>query len=397
MSSYAGTDNPQTATGVGGAQDFSQYAQYGLPQALPTDELPAGAYTDAQYLEDIAGLRGDIASQYADELGYLGYTDANGNYVPGSLLTEAQINEAQYEQARQQAIKQTTQTAQQQGTLFSGQRGVQQAEAEAPYLSSIAGIEQRLPVDMSSHFTKAAGLISDYENQQNALLSSAAARGAAAAAANPPATGDTTPPATGGTTPPPPGPEPGGGEPQPGTTYETLPYRSGTMPFQMFAGGGEADGPTPALIGEEGPEAVVPRTTLTPQENQQLTGLREAAQSRMMRRNDVPGIHWFGPGGSGIDYPTGQPPVAYPPRSHPLDPGPVFVPHPGVHPPIGQWIAHHPGAMRTGKFIPHWAELAIAARNRIHMPPGIGWRDQVLPGHIVPPPGITPAGGGFRY
>lgn len=64
-----------------------------------------------------------------------------------------------------------------------------------------------------------------------------------------------------------------------------------------------------------------------------------------MRRNDVPGIHWFGPGGSGIGYP------GYPdPRFHPLGPGfPIHglppgsgiggIPRPGYHPALARAAA----------------------------------------------------------
>jgi hypothetical protein len=404
--------NPQTSTGIGGAQDYSQYY---LPQNMGIDSPPPGAYEDSQYLTDEAALRADISGQYQDELAYLGYTNDQGQYVPGSLLTDAQTNEMQYEQQRQKAILQNTQNAQQQGTLFSGMRAQQQAEAEAPWLGSIAGIEAKLPVDLSSHYEKAAGLVGSYNNQQAALLSSAAARQAAALAANPPATttpptDTTTPPPTDTTTPPPQNTAetiptgPGGTN----NMYSTLPYRSGTMPFQMFAAGGEVDGATPAVIGEQGPEAVVPRSTLSADENAQLTQLRQAAQLRMggnMRRNDEPGIHWFGPGGSGVDYPPdnpgqpGWPTDVFPPprRVDPPLPPPGF-PGPGVRPPgwtpahelfmqghhgqaIDQWMAHHSGALAGHGSIPHWAQAAVHAR--LNGGPRM---------HAVPDPGYHPAG-----
>jgi hypothetical protein len=117
----------------------------------------------------------------------------------------------------------------------------------------------------------------------------------------------------------------------------------------FMAQGGEVDQPTPAMIGEKGPEAVVPLTGLLPHEQMQVHGLIAAARARMgnglrthfpiqmpghlpfvggrppvgphmgggLIRNPVPTpiptIHWFGPGGSGVWSP--------PPR--PVDPGPV--------------------------------------------------------------------------
>jgi hypothetical protein len=406
MSSYA-TDNPQTMSGIGGAHDYSQYY---LPQNMGIDSPPPDAPVDSQYLTDEAGLRADITGQYQDELGFLGYTDAQGNYIPGSLLTDAQINEAQYEQQRQQAILQNTQTAQQQGTLFSGQRAVQQAQAEAPYLSSIAGIEQKLPVDLAGHFEKAAGLISSYQNQQSALLAAAAARAAALTSANPPA--DTTPPAT--TTPPTSTPPPTGTTttpPPPDNTFEGIPtgdngaYRWGTQPFVAMAGGGEVDGATPALIGEQGPEAVVPRRALTPDENDQLTQLRQAAQLRMsggspMRRNDVPGIHWFGPGGSGVAYPPENPPPSGIIEGLP----PMGVRPPGWTPAhelymqghhaaaLDQYMAHHTAAMAGRAVQPDWVRHAVASRLRTHPTP-VPVPPVMVPTHGVLPPGLSPAAG----
>jgi hypothetical protein len=424
MSSYA-TDNPQTMSGIGGARDYSQYY---LPQNMGIDSPPPDAPIDSQYLTDEAGLRADISGQYQDELGYLGYTDDQGNYIPGSLLTDAQINEAQYEQQRQLAIKQNTQNAQQQGTLFSGIRAQQQAEAESPYIQSIAGIEQRLPVDMASHYEKAAGLISSYNNQQSALLASAAARAAAAASANPPV--DTTPPATttppsstppADTTPPPPDNTFEGIPTGPNGTYSTLPYRSGTQPFIAMASGGEVDSPTPALIGEKGPEAVVPLSGLHPHEQDIVHGLIAAARSRMsgqtdaggMIRNPGPGIHWFGPGGSGVSYPQPRPvdpPFGPPPGRTDTIPQ-VYPPgiveglppqYPADHVSSEQWMAHHPGVM-SGKvgtgYVPNWARAAVNLR--LHPPKpvihGFGPGGAVTwPPVGIPDPGITPAGG-FRY
>lgn len=384
--------NPQTETGIGGAHDYSQYY---LPQNMGLDAAPPGAYEDSQYLTDEAGLRADISGQYQDELGFLGYTDEQGNYIPGSLLTDAQVNEQQYEQQRQQAILQNTQNAQQQGTLFSGKRAESQAQAEAPMLGAIAGIETKLPVDLSGHYEKAAGLLSSYQNQQSALLAAAAARQAAAIAANPPAGttggGDTTGGTTGGDTT---GGTTTGGTTDTTTTDGTVPYRSGTQPFIAFASGGEVDGATPALIGEQGPEAVVPRTGLTPDENAQLTQLRQAAQLRM-GGGDPPMVP--------IDVSRGfRAPVSLP-LQRPVDRGfgtgpPVGFPPSGVRPPgwtpahemflqghhaaaTNQWMANHPAAMAGRATIPNWARAAVQARLRAQIPVR-----QVLP------PGYSPAG-----
>jgi len=402
--------NPQTQVGTGGAaptpaelDDFSQYY-------LPFDPLAQTAMqslmapapedaTDSQYLAEMAQYRNTLAKDYGDALAQLGYLDpTSGAYIPGSLVSQARIQEAQAREGQRQAILGVTQNAQNQGILFSGMRGVLQGQAETPYVQQIASIENTLPQSMAEALRNAKQAISDYSTNEYGALQSAAARRAAAAMQNPVDTsgggmtsggGGTS--SSGGPTGVPQGtqvdtgptiigtPSSSGGQaaqafglpgPASATQYQLLPYRRvGHSPGVAYmARGGEVDGPTPAVIGEQGPEAVGPRTGLTPPENDALTHLRNVASARL-------GGHWFGPGGSGI-FPS--------PPQQPIGPGgavrgilpPVIPPaqmlqSAGLHDQaVDMWMQHHPGAMLgRARGVPSWVHAAVAhALANLHNP-----------------------------
>jgi hypothetical protein len=194
MSTYAADSNPQTASGTPGYSP-PDYSSYGLPQVmagLPA-EPGAGAYTDSRYLADEATMRADIQRQYGDILRKLGYTNpATGQFIPGTTIQNAQLTEEQAEQNRQQAILQNTQNAQNQGILFSGMRGVLQAQAEQPYVQQIAQTELQTPQDLADLYGQAAGLIGQYHTQNASLLADAADRARLAIEASPPPADTTT-------------------------------------------------------------------------------------------------------------------------------------------------------------------------------------------------------------
>jgi len=373
--------NPQTQTGVGGAQplaapalseDFSQYYMpfdplaYGAGAQL-LSAAPASA-TDSTYLQENAVERNQLAHDYGAALAALGYTDPNtGAYIPGSLVSTAQIQEAQAQQQRAQAILQNTQNAQQNSILFSGMRGTMQAQAEQPYVQQIASIENQLPLDMANYLGQAKDAINAYNTTNEASLSAAAARAAQALTQNP----ITPPPSspgtvTSGTPTSTPAPATSPSTTDPNTAYwqavnehyglptsnvwATPAYpKQPTLPMAM-AHGGEVDGATPAIVGEGGPEAVVPRTGLTPAENDDLTQLRQVAQQRL--GGGQPGIHWFGPGGAGV--------IPTPPQIPQVPPAQLLQ-NQGLHDQaVGMWMQHHPGAMLgRARGVPGWVHAAV--------------------------------------
>jgi hypothetical protein len=98
---------------------------------------PLGAYTDSQYEAELAQLKFEVAQRYNDVLQQLGYTDDNGNFVPGQVEIDSNRQKSELARNIQLADEQTTQQHQQQGTLFSGLRGTNQARAEYPFVNAM--------------------------------------------------------------------------------------------------------------------------------------------------------------------------------------------------------------------------------------------------------------------
>lgn len=266
---------------------------------------PLGAYTDAEYLANEAQLRQSIESQYSDLLKQLGYVDpSSGAFIPGSVETNANIQRQQLRRQMDLADQNVTQNAQQTGTLFSGIRGTQQAQAEEPSVQGLAQLEYQTPQTLTDLYNQAAGLINDYHTKNSLLMADAANRalsnidtapGGGTTTTTPPPT-DTTPPPT------PPPADTGGLTYAPGATPDNAGsvYFSGAQPqgiayasnqtpsarggIVAMAEGGEIDRPTLTLMGERSQpgnershEVVIPRYRLTARQNKQLDKLIDAA------------------------------------------------------------------------------------------------------------------------
>src|SRR5215831_9036155 len=108
------------AAGVGGFGDPNVGTINRNPM-LP--QSPLGAYTDAQYLQENAALRNDIATRYGNIIQQLGYTDENGNYIPGSVEVNANRQLSDLQNSLRLADEDVTNQARAGGTLFSGLRG----------------------------------------------------------------------------------------------------------------------------------------------------------------------------------------------------------------------------------------------------------------------------------
>jgi len=254
---------------------------------------PQGVWSDPQYETDISDLRRSFIENYQNDLQQLGYTDAAGNYIPGGLQIAYDRQNTAAQKALADAEIAAANNAQMRGTLFSGRRADELAQMQAPTRTQISQMTEDLPRQLGALYTHASGLLGDWGRG----ISNAAAR----------AVGRYVPPAA----PPPPEPPPGGGGggagdvgpapvspriPAGGPVVDTeAPLSAGeiaalgpdwqvasptTIPSldwnkiygtpgstsekvttkgkQAMAGGGVVDEPTDALIGEAGPEAVVP-------------------------------------------------------------------------------------------------------------------------------------------
>src|SRR5262252_1106674 len=155
--------------------------QLGKNPMLPG--LPQTGDMDAQYLAEEAQLRNQIATQYGDVLQQLGWTDDAGNFIPGVLSVGAARQQANLERQSDLAAEDVTNTAQRQGTLFSGRRAMEQARAQFPYQQQLAQLGIDLPLAMGGLYEQAAGLIDQYTLQNNVLLAGMAQRRATALAA----------------------------------------------------------------------------------------------------------------------------------------------------------------------------------------------------------------------
>lgn len=152
---------------------------------------PVTAALDAQYYAQEAVLRQKIAQQHADLLQQLGYTDAQGNVIPGSVEVNAQRQGGELQRQSGLAAQGVTEAAQRNGTLFSGRREQDTARAEYPYQNQIAQLGIDTPMQLSQLHEQAAGLVDQYTLQNNQLLADAATRASASATANPAAVGAT--------------------------------------------------------------------------------------------------------------------------------------------------------------------------------------------------------------
>jgi hypothetical protein len=165
---------------------------------------PLGAYTDSQYEAELAQLKFEVAQRYNDVLQQLGYTDDNGNFVPGQVEIDSNRQKSELARNIQLADEQTTQQHQQQGTLFSGLRGTNQARAEYPFVNAMGQLGVDTPKKLSDLYGQAGGLVNEFTVRNNLLLANAAQRAAANLANNSAAGGNVTgvPGGFGGTPPP---------------------------------------------------------------------------------------------------------------------------------------------------------------------------------------------------
>jgi len=237
----------------------------------PQLPAPPAGYQDAQYAADEGSLRNSFISQYHDLLQQLGYTDDLGNYIPGSVEIAANRTRDEFNRSLGLAAEGVTNQSQREGTLFSGLRGVNTGRAEHPYRTGLAQLEEDLPKQLGSLYEHAGGLFNDYVTGRNSLLAQAAGRYVPPDA--PPAGTDTGAGDTGGgDTPPPIDPNAGTGitaEPilreaiaiPPHGSIAPTPLKTAvpsTRTKPRLAQGGVFSQPTDAVIGEAGPEAVVP-------------------------------------------------------------------------------------------------------------------------------------------
>jgi len=150
-----------------------------LQQNPQLPQTPMGAWADSQYQAAQAQLRADTANKYADILQQLGYVDPNGNFIQGSVESNANLQAADLNRQMSLADEQVTQQHQNLGTLFSGLRGTDQARAEYPMTQGLNQLMTQTPLTLQQLYEQAAGLVNQYNLSTNTNIADAASRYAA--------------------------------------------------------------------------------------------------------------------------------------------------------------------------------------------------------------------------
>ena len=188
-----------------------------LPQS------PLGAYTDAAYQQALAARNQAYNQDWQNTIGQLGYTDDQGNYIPGSVEVNANRQISDLQNSLRLADEATTNQMRDQGTLFSGYRGTAQARAEYPYAQGIASLLTDTPNTLMGLYNHLASIYGDYTSGNLADIAAAAERGAAALTKVPPAPAPGAGPSDGGAQP---------GTPEPGTPFTPgIPGSTAASPY----------------------------------------------------------------------------------------------------------------------------------------------------------------------
>jgi hypothetical protein len=167
---------------IAGLPAFGVPSGYGLPLNFGFPQAsPLGAFTDDQYLADDSTLRAQIGQQYTSILQQLGYMDPNtGNVIPGTVAQDANIQLGSYLNDLYNEQQSNVQNAQQGGTLFSGIRAQQLAQAQNPTQQGIAQLNLNTSRSLGDLYNQAQNLVTNYNTQNQQNLASAAARNLAA-------------------------------------------------------------------------------------------------------------------------------------------------------------------------------------------------------------------------
>lgn len=163
-----GTPTPSPGSAVPAGQRLGQNPQLVAP--------PMGAYTDAEFEAQLAQARQQTQTQYLDILQQLGFVGADGNFVPGLVELAAQRQRSDLQHNQGLAAQEVTNNARRGGTVFSGRRIQNQANAEHPFVQALAQLESDTPLKLGGLYQQAMGLKSAFEAQLNVLLAEAASR-----------------------------------------------------------------------------------------------------------------------------------------------------------------------------------------------------------------------------
>ncbi len=171
----AATTSPSAGYGAGGLSIVpgGQRVQNKNPSLVTH---PLGAQTDDVYEAAVAQLQHQTQSQYMNLLQELGFMDEQGNFIPGTLETEAVRQRAELERQRGLSLQDVLENAVQRGTVFSGRRAKLTAQAQQPFDTGIANVGTVLSRELAKRYQGLGELTSQFELGRNMLISEAAQR-----------------------------------------------------------------------------------------------------------------------------------------------------------------------------------------------------------------------------
>jgi len=137
---------------------------------------PLGARTDDIYEAAVAQLAHDTQAQYLQQLQDLGWMDANGQFIPGLLETEAVRNRSEIGRQRDLTLQNIMEGSVRGGTVFSGRRAQLQAQGQQPYDAALANLETVLGRETGKRYQNLGDLTRQFELSRNSLVADAAER-----------------------------------------------------------------------------------------------------------------------------------------------------------------------------------------------------------------------------
>lgn len=137
---------------------------------------PLGGQTDDIYEAAVAQLAFDTQSRYANLLQELGFVDDQGNFLPGTLETEAVRQRSELERQRGLGQQDVVEGAVRGGTVFSGRRAQLAAQSAQPFDAAIAELGTRLARELAGRYQGLGDLTRQFELGRNQLVAEAAER-----------------------------------------------------------------------------------------------------------------------------------------------------------------------------------------------------------------------------
>lgn len=155
--------------------------QRAAPRNPQLPSIPSSPYVDDIFTSQVAMLRNQATQQYLQLLRQLGSVGENGEFIPGTIETEAARRRADLEYGRERAQEQVTGDVRRRSAVFSGRHSDLQAQARHPYERDLSQLQAQVPQALADAYSQMMQIMTDVGLGQNMYLAEAAARAAEAA------------------------------------------------------------------------------------------------------------------------------------------------------------------------------------------------------------------------